>query len=168
MVHVCYNLLQNYSIIAFATISTTDLSSAFGITMSSRGSFTALAKAFAALSFISSVICFFPEASTPLKIPGNESTLLIWFGISDRPVPQIRAQPARASSGMISGVGLAIPKIMESFAMVATCVLLITFGAESPMKTSAPTRASDSVPSWFSRFVIVRSHFFESSKSFLF
>mgnify|MGYP003103165612 CR=1 FL=1 len=36
------------------------------------------------------------------------STLLIWFGKSERPVPTTAAPAARASSGMISGVGFAI------------------------------------------------------------
>ena len=35
---------------------------------------------FAAASFISSVIAGAPASSAPRKMPGKQSTLLIWFG----------------------------------------------------------------------------------------
>ena len=63
------------------------------------------------------------------------------------------APPALASSGKISGVGLAQAKMMASFAMVFTISVVTMPGADTPMNTSAPTRASASVPAFRSRFV---------------
>ena len=45
-------------------------------------------------------------SSAPRKIPGKASTLLIWFGKSERPVATTAARPA-ACSGRISGSGFA-------------------------------------------------------------
>ena len=49
----------------------------------------------------------------PLKIPGNAITLLTWLGKSERPVPTTFAPAALATSGIISGTGLAIANIIE-------------------------------------------------------
>ena len=45
-----------------------------------RSSAAMSAIAWAAASFIASVICGAPASSAPRKIPGNARTLLIWFG----------------------------------------------------------------------------------------
>ena len=80
-------------------------------------------------------------------------TLFTWFGKSDRPVPTTRAPAARASSGKISGVGLAMANTMASSAMETTMSGVMTPGAETPMTMSAPSMASASVPDLSSRFV---------------
>ena len=86
-------------------------------------------------------------------MPGNATTLLTWFGKSLRPVPTILAPAAFATSGMISGTGLAMANRMESWFMEATISGVTIFGAETPTKISAPFKASASVPFWFSRLV---------------
>ena len=52
-------------------------------------------------------------------MPGNASTLLIWFGKSERPVATTRAC-RWATSGCTSGFGLAIAKMIASGAIRAT------------------------------------------------
>ena len=52
-------------------------------------------------------------------MPGNASTLLIWFGKSERPVATTRAY-LWATSGCTSGVGFARPKMIASGAIRAT------------------------------------------------
>ena len=79
-------------------------------------------------------------------MPGKARTLLIWLGKSDRPVPTTAAPAARASSGRISGVGLAIGKRMAPGAMVRTISAVTIPGAETPMKTSAPSSTSARLP----------------------
>ena len=81
----------------------------------------------------------------PLKMPGNTSTLLIWLGKSLRPVPMTAAPPLRASSGMISGTGLAMGNTMPQ-RMVRTISAVTRPGRDTPMKASAPLRASARVP----------------------
>ena len=54
--------------------------------------------------------------------------------------------PALASSGKISGVGLAQAKTIASFAMVFTISVVSTPGAETPMNTSAPRTISGKSP----------------------
>ncbi len=82
--------------------------------------------------------------SAPAKIPGKASTLLIWFGKSDRPVATTAAYLC-ATSGCTSGLGLAIAKTKAPLAMEATA-FSGTVPPETPMKTSAPARASSSEP----------------------
>ena len=53
-----------------------------------------------------------------------------------------RTPPALASSGMISGVGLAMAKTMASLFMVLHSSVVRMPGLDTPMKTSAPARAS--------------------------
>ena len=79
-------------------------------------------------------------------MPGKASTLLIWFGKSERPVAMTAAPPALASSGMISGVGLAQAKRIGSLAMVLTISAVTVPGAETPMNTSAFLITSASLP----------------------
>ena len=114
---------------------------------------TRAASASAAASFISSVMRVARASRAPLKMPGKATTLLIWFGKSERPVPTTRAPASRATSGMISGTGLAMAKTAASGAMAATISPVTMFGADTPTKTSAPLSASASVPSTSSRFV---------------
>ena len=52
---------------------------------------TSPARASAAASFMPSVIAVACASKAPRKIPGKASTLLIWFGKSDRPVATTRA-----------------------------------------------------------------------------
>ena len=107
---------------------------------------TKSARARAAACFIPSVICTAPQDSAPLNRPGKTSTLLIWLGKSDRPVPTTAAPWARAMSGIISGTGLAMARRMGSLAMDSTISPVTRPGRETPMKTSAPTKASARVP----------------------
>ena len=94
-----------------------------GITRSSaRSSPTIAASASAAASFIPSVIAVARASKAPRKMPGNASTLLIWFGKSERPVATTRAC-RWATSGCTSGSGLASPKITASGAIDATDLL---------------------------------------------
>ena len=88
-----------------------------------------------------------------MKIPGNATTLFTWLGKSERPVPTTLAPAAFATSGIISGTGLAIAKIMASLFIVLTISAETMFGAETPMKISAPTKASASFPFWPERLV---------------
>ena len=73
----------------------------------------------AAASFMPSVIAVARTSKAPRKMPGKASTLLIWFGKSDRPVATTRACRC-ATSGCTSGVGLASPKMIASSAIAAT------------------------------------------------
>ena len=73
----------------------------------------------AAASFMPSVIEVARTSKAPRKMPGNASTLLIWFGKSERPVATTRACRC-ATSGCTSGSGFARPKMMASSAIVAT------------------------------------------------
>ena len=114
---------------------------------------TMSARAWAAAYFMPSVICTAPQDKAPLNRPGKTSTLLIWLGKSDRPVPTTAAPWARASSGMISGTGLAMARITESLAIVSTMAPVTRPGRETPMNTSAPTKASARVPVRFSGLV---------------
>ena len=76
-------------------------------TASDGGSRASCAIASTAACFISSLIAVAPTSSAPRKMKGKQRTLLTWFGKSERPV-QIMAsgRALRASSGMISGVGI--------------------------------------------------------------
>ena len=58
-----------------------------------------------------------------------------------------------ATSGSISGTGLAMAKTMLSGAIDATSASVRMFGADTPRKTSAPRMASESVPVTPSAFV---------------
>ena len=105
-------------------------------------SLTREAMAYAAAIFIFSVMAAARTSSAPRKIPGNATTLLIWLGKSLRPVAMTRTPPALASSGMISGVGLAMAKTMASLFMVLHSSVVRMPGRDTPMKTSAPSMAS--------------------------
>ena len=59
-----------------------------------------------------------------------------------------------ASSGMISGTGFAIAKMMGSGAIVLTISAVRLPGAETPMNTSAPLMTSCKEPAFFSRLEI--------------
>ena len=85
-------------------------------------------------------------ASAPLKMPGKAITLFIWLGKSERPVPTINAPAAFASSGIISGVGLAIAKSIGLSFMDLTISAVTSFGLETPTKASAPLSASAREP----------------------
>lgn len=85
------------------------------LTSLTSSSGTRLAIASAAASFISSVICLARPSRAPLKIPGNAITLFTWLGKSERPVPTTLAPAALATSGIISGTGLAIANIIASY-----------------------------------------------------
>src|SRR5437868_11195182 len=77
-------------------------------TASDGGSRASCAIASTAACFISSLIAVAPTSSAPRKMKGKHRTLLTWLGKSDRPVQIIASGRAlRASSGMISGFGLA-------------------------------------------------------------
>ena len=104
------------------------------------------ARAKEAARFISSVIRLARASSAPRNRPGKASTLLIWLGWSLRPVPTMRAPAARASSGSISGTGLAMGKTTAPSAMEDTISLVTMCGALTPIRTSAPFIASASVP----------------------
>ncbi len=52
----------------------------------------------------------------------------------------------RTSSGMTSGTGLAMAKTMGRLAIRRMSLAEATPGPDSPMKTSAPLRASPTVP----------------------
>ena len=85
-------------------------------------------------------------SSAPRNTPGKARTLLIWLGKSLRPVPTTAAPAALASSGIISGTGLAMGKRMGSPAIERTISAVSSPGAETPTKRSAPTSASFSPP----------------------
>ena len=76
------------------------------IRSSRRSSPTSAARASAAASFIPSVIAVAWTSNAPRKIPGKASTLLIWFGKSERPVATTAGVPVR-DLGVDLGVGLA-------------------------------------------------------------
>ena len=88
-------------------------------------------------------------SNAPLKIPGKANTLLTWLGRSLLPVPTIAAPPLYASSGIISGVGLAHANMMASLAIVATSAAVNIPAALTPINTSAPLIASVKVPVTF-------------------
>ena len=76
--------------------------------------------------------------------------MLIWLGKSLLPVPTILAPAAFASSGIISGSGLAIAKITASLFMLLTMSASTSFGLDRPKNISAPLIMSRSTPlSWF-------------------
>ena len=100
------------------------------------------------------MICPALASKAPLKIPGNTNTLLIWFGKSDLPVAITLAPPFFASSGMISGVGFAIAKMIASSAIVDTISAVTIFGAETPINTSLSLMISVNGPVCLSLFVI--------------
>ena len=78
-----------------------------GATASDGGSRASCAIASTAACFISSLIAVAPTSSAPRKMKGKHRTLLTWLGKSERPVQIIASGRAlRASSGMISGVGI--------------------------------------------------------------
>ena len=132
------------------------LSSAEGIILVSVISLSGIrvARAREAAAFMFSVIREARQSRAPRKMPGNASRLFIWLGKSERPVPTIRAPPASASSGMISGVGFAIGMTIASFAIPATISRVTIPGAETPINTSAPRMASARVPLSSPRLVI--------------
>ena len=120
-------LLIAASAVAFATASFTRGSNAAGRIYSgfSSSSLTSPAIAYAAATFISSLISDARTSRAPRKIPGKHSTLFTWFGKSERPVETTAAPAAFASSGKISGVGLAHAKMIGSLAMLRTISLQV-------------------------------------------
>ena len=92
-----------------------------------------------------SVISLARTERAPLNTPGNTSTLLIWLGKSERPVPTTAAPPAKASSGIISGVGFAMAKTIPLF-IEATISFVTSPGRDTPIKASAFFKASARVP----------------------
>src|SRR3989344_5571089 len=95
---------------ALATAATTLRSKGSGRMRSAVGHGTQEARRSAAAISMSSVTRRMRLSSAPRKMPGKARTLLIWFENPDRPVATIDAPAARASSGMISGTGLAKAK----------------------------------------------------------
>ena len=97
-------------------------------------------------SFISSLIVVAPTSSAPRKMNGKHSTLLTWFGKSERPVAMTASgRAAFATSGMISGSGLASARISGVFAICVSHSGFSTRAADRPRKMSAPGRMSASV-----------------------
>lgn len=77
---------------------------------------------------------------------GKHSTLLTWFGKSERPVAMMASGRAlRATSGMISDTGLASAMISGLSAMRLTIAGFSTPGADSPRNMSAPSITSSSL-----------------------
>ncbi len=77
---------------------------------------------------------------------GKHSTLLTWFGKSDRPVATMASgRSAATSSGEISGSGLASARITGRSASRCSHSGFSTRGADRPMKMSAPASTSASV-----------------------
>ncbi len=123
-----------------------------GITHSAlSSSATTAASASAAASFMPSVMRDARTCRAPAKMPGKARTLLIWLGKSLRPVATTAAY-LWATSGWISGFGLAIAKISAFFAIFATADSG-TVPPETPMKTSAPSRAASNGPASPALFV---------------
>ena len=75
------------------------------------------------------------------------------LGKSERPVETTAAPAAFASSGKISGIGLAHAKIIASLFMLSTISLVRRPGAETPINISAPFITSARLP--FSIFLLV-------------
>src|SRR5512136_336340 len=124
-----------------------------GRTLARVGSLTIPARAWAAASFMSSVIREARASRAPRKMPGKASTLLIWFGKSLLPVPTTTAPAFLATSGITSGTGFAMAKTTAPGFMDRIIFPVTIRGAETPMKTSAPFMASARVPVRPSRFV---------------
>ena len=120
----------------------------------SSSSLISAAIAFDAAIFISSLISLARTSNAPRNTPGNTSTLLIWFGKSERPVATTFAPPFFASSGIISGVGFAIANTIASSAIVLTISEVTIFGADTPTKISLPFIAVFRSPCRRSLFVI--------------
>ena len=66
-------------------------------------------------------------SNTPRKSPGKTSELLTWLGKSLRPVATICAPALRATSGQISGTGLAQASTTAFVAIVR--IQALSFGA---------------------------------------
>jgi hypothetical protein len=124
---------------------------------------TTPARASAAASFIDSVTREARTRSAPAKMPGKASTLLIWLGKSLRPVATTEAY-RWATSGWISGSGLAMAKTNAPLAMVATASSG-TVPPLTPTKTSAPASAAASGPLSPPGLVIRASSRFTSVRS---
>ena len=106
-----------------------------GATASDGGSRASCAIASTAAIFISSLIAVAPTSSAPRKMKGKHRTLLTWLGKSERPVQIIASGRAlRASSGMISGVGLASAITSGLSAIALTMSGFSTLGADKPEK----------------------------------
>jgi len=117
---------------------------------------------------MASVIFGILYLSAHLKIQGNTSTLLSWLGKSDLPVATILAHAFLAASGIISGVGLAIAKIMESLFILLTSSLFSTQGALTQTNTSAQLKALLRVQSIFFGLIIGSIFIFSEFRSVLF
>ena len=111
--------------------------------------------AYAAASFISSVIRRAPESRAPRKIPGKASTLLIWFGKS-RAAGRHDLGEAGGHLRVHLGVGVGEGEDDRSGA-IRTRSRSGTVPPETPMRTSAPKRASPIAPVTPRRFVSARS-----------
>ena len=87
-----------------------------------------------------------PQSSARRNMYGKHSTLLTWFGKSERPVAMMASgRAALAASGRISGLGLASARINGRAAILSSHSALSTPAADSPRNTSAPSSTSDSV-----------------------
>jgi hypothetical protein len=150
---------------ASATAGATRGSNGLGMTQSAdRSSPTTAASASAAAIFMPSVMRRARTAMAPLKTPGKASTLLIWFGKSERPVATTAAPAACATSGCTSGSGLAMANTMESFAIERTASAG-TVPEDRPTSTSAPSSASMNEPVWPLRLLIWANMRFSSLRS---
>ena len=131
-----------------------------------RSSSASAAMAWAAAIFISGVMRRAPASSAPRKMPGNASTLLIWFGKSERPVATTAAYLA-ATSGRTSGSGLESAKMMAS-SFIPARSSSATFEEETPTRTSAPSSAWR-MPPMMSFLLVLAAYFalmaFRSSRS---
>ena len=115
-------------------------------TTSGTFSLANLAKASAAANFIASLMSVALTSNAPLKMNGKQSTLLTQFGKSDLPVATIQSSlTCLASSGLISGLGLAMANIIGLLFIFFSASGLKAPATETPMKTSAPSRASSKV-----------------------
>ena len=77
----------------------------------------------------------------------------------------MNAPPACASSGIISGIGFARAKMIESLFMVAMSCLSRRLALLTPMNTSVSIKASFRLPDLFSKLVKESKDFFASVRS---
>ncbi len=99
--------------------------------------------------FISSLMSRARASRAPRKMPGKPSALLTF-----RPSSAATAPASRASSGHISGTGLAMANTIGPGAIERTISGVTAPATLTPMKTSLSGITSARLPFWFARFVI--------------
>ena len=96
--------------------------------------------------FICSLMQVAPTSRAPRNRYGKQMTLLTWLGRSERPVAMIASGRAFfATSGGISGTGLARAMMMGLVAMFLSMPGFSTFPTDRPRNTSACLIAAPSV-----------------------